>query len=75
MSRTRMPILTFVMLTFLISWTAWGALALLGTEPGINLGGVLWLLSGLGPPISAVVVTRMTDGSQSTRELLSRLLR
>ncbi|SDK58549.1 CPBP family intramembrane glutamic endopeptidase [Natronorubrum texcoconense] len=75
MSTARRPLLAFVLLTFLISWTAWGVLAVLGVKPGINLGGVLWLLGGLGPPISAVVVTRMTDGSQSTRELLSRLLR
>ncbi|MCU4752543.1 CPBP family intramembrane metalloprotease [Halobacteria archaeon AArc-curdl1] len=75
MSTIRRPLLAFVLLTFLISWTAWGVLTVLGTEPGINLGGVLWLLGGLGPPIAAVVVTRMTDGSQSTRQLLSRLFR
>ncbi|MFP9193125.1 CPBP family intramembrane glutamic endopeptidase [Natrialbaceae archaeon A-CW1-1] len=75
MSTVRRHLLAFVLLTFLISWTAWGVLAVLGTEPGINLGGVLWLLGGLGPPIAAAVVTRMTDGSQSTRQLLGRLLR
>ena len=75
MSTTRRSLLAFVLLTFLISWTAWGVLSMIGTEPGINLGGVLWLLGGLGPPIAAVIVTRMTDGSQSTRQLLRRLLR
>ncbi|WP_418280755.1 CPBP family intramembrane glutamic endopeptidase [Halorubrum sp. DTA98] len=75
MNHRRRSLLTFVLLTFFISWTAWGVLALLGTEPGINVAGVLWLLGGLGPPIAAVVVSQLTDGSQSTRQLLSRLLR
>ena len=75
MRNGRRPLLAFVLLAFLISWTAWGVLALLGTEPGVNVGGVLWLLGGLGPPIAAVVVTQRTDGSQSTRQLLGRLFR
>jgi uncharacterized protein len=75
MSTARQHLLAFVLLTFLISWTAWGVLAIVGTEPGISLDGVLWLLGGLGPPIAAVIVTRLTYGSQSTRQLLRRLLR
>lgn len=75
MSTARRPLLAFVLVTFLVSWTAWGVLAALGGEPGIDVGGVLWFLGGLGPAIGAVVVTRVTDGSQSTRGLLRRLLR
>ncbi len=75
MRTARRPLLAFILLTFFISWTAWSVLSVLGIEPGINIGGVLWLLGGLGPPIAAVVVTQLTDGSQSTRQLLSRLLR
>ena len=75
MSIARRPLLAFVLLTFLISWTAWGVLALLGTEPGLNVGGLLWLLGGLGPPVAAIVVTRFADGSQSSRQLLGRLFR
>ena len=69
----RRSLLTFVVLTFLISWIAWGMLAILGTEPGINLGGVLWLLGGLGPPIAAVVLVQREDGPL-LRELFARLL-
>lgn len=63
-----------MLLAFLISWTARGVLALVDVEPGLNLGGVLWLLGGLGPPIAAVVVTRTADGAQSTRDLVARIL-
>lgn len=69
----RRSIVAFVLLTLLISWSAWGMLAILGTEPGVNLGGVLWLLGGLGPPIAAVVLVQREDGP-SIRELLARLL-
>lgn len=75
MSIGRRPVPAFLLLAFLVSWTAWGLLAVLGSQPGLNVGGVLWLLGGLGPPIAAVVATRVTDGSQSTRELLARLVR
>ena len=69
----RRSLVGFVLLSFLISWIAWGLLAILGTEPGINLGGVLWLLGGLGPPIAAVVLVQREEG-QSIRELVARLL-
>jgi membrane protease YdiL (CAAX protease family) len=64
----------FVLLTVAISWPAWGGLAVYNLEPGINLGGVLWLLGGLGPPIAAVVVLGISEGSHAVRELLSRLV-
>lgn len=75
MITARRPLLASVLFTFLISWTAWGLLAILGTEPGINIGGILWLLGGLSPPIGAAVAARIADGNQSTRQLLRRLLR
>lgn len=70
----RRPILSFVLVAFVVSWAAWGVLALLDSEPGLNIAGLLWLLGGLGPPIAAIVVTQVTDGSQATRQLLGRLL-
>ncbi len=75
MSTPRRPLLGFVLLTFLISWTAWGVVALLGVEPGINVGGLLWLIGGLGPPVAAVVLTQIANGNQSTRELPRRIVR
>ena len=69
----RRSLVGFVLLSFLISWIAWGILAMRGTEPGINLGGVLWLLGGLGPPIGALIFVQR-EGDQSIRELLARLL-
>ena len=70
-------LLAFVLLTFLISWTAWGILAVLSIGPGeaLDLGLLLFIIGGLGPPIAAVIVTRFTEGSRSMRQLLGRLLR
>ena len=73
--RTWRPILVFFLVTVLISWTAWGVMALLGVEPGLDLGGLLWLLGGFGPPIAAILVTEITEGRAATRELLGRLFR
>ena len=75
MSTGPRPLVAFVLLAFLFSWTAWGLLAVLGTEPGLNVGGVLWLLGGLGPPIAAIAVARFTDDGQSPRQLLRQILR
>ncbi|ADD07604.1 Abi/CAAX domain protein (plasmid) [Natrialba magadii ATCC 43099] len=79
MTATRRSLLAFVLLTFLISWTPWGILVVLGMAPGEELtfdpAFVLFAIGGLGPPIAAVVVTQFTEGGQSTRQLLRRLLR
>lgn len=69
----RRPLQSFVLLTVTISWPAWGLLAVYDLVPGINLAGVLWLLGGLGPPISAVVVLGISEGAPAARELLGRL--
>lgn len=70
-------LLVFVLVTFLISWTAWGLLAVFGIGPGeaLDLGLLLFIVGGLGPPVAAVVVTWVTEGEQSVRQLLGRLLR
>lgn len=49
-------------------------IAVLDREPGFNVAGGLWLLGGLGPPIAAVVITGLTDGSSGVRQLLGRLV-
>lgn len=71
----RRPLLSFVLLTLVISWSAWGFLASFDLEPGVNLAGSFWLLGGLGPPISAVVITFIADGPQAVRKLLGRLVK
>lgn len=72
---SRHPLLSFVLLTVAISWPAWGALAAFDLVPGIDVGGVLWLVGGLGPPIAAVVVVWTTEGPSAARRLLGRLTR
>ena len=69
----RRPLPVFVLLTVAVSWPAWGVLAVSDLEPGGALGGGLWLLGGLGPPIAAVVVLGLSEGSRGVRRLLGRL--
>lgn len=71
----RWPLSAFGLLTIGISWPAWGLLAVYDLEPGIDIAGGLWLLGGLGPPIAAVVVLRLSEGPQAVRRLLGRLVR
>ena len=52
----RHPIISFFLIAYAISWTLWGVAALGG-------GQVPFLLGGLGPFASALVVTRLTSGS------------
>lgn len=70
----RWPLQVFVFLTVAVSWPAWGVLAVYDLEPGINLAGALWLLGGLGPPIAAVVVLALSEGTHAVRQLLGRLV-
>ncbi|MBG6214486.1 membrane protease YdiL (CAAX protease family) [Cryobacterium sp. CAN_C3] len=49
-------VISFFVLAYAISWTLWGAAALGG-------GQVVFLLGGLGPPASALVVTRLSGRS------------
>jgi uncharacterized protein len=52
----RAPVVAFVVLTFAISWCAWGAVAVSGSGylEGINLA--LFLTGGFGPAIAAVLM-------------------
>jgi membrane protease YdiL (CAAX protease family) len=50
------PFLSFVVITYALSWSLWGLAALGG-------GTVLFLLGGLGPMVAAGAVTTMTGGS------------
>lgn len=70
----RRPLQSFVFLTVTISWPAWGILAVYDLVPGINLAGVLWLLGGLGPPISAIIVLGVSEGIHAAWQLLGRLM-
>jgi len=70
----RRPLQSFVLLAILVSWPAWGMLAVYGLVPGLNLAGVLWLLGGLGPPISAVIVLGAAEGGHAVWRLLDRLM-
>lgn len=58
-------IISFFLLAYTISWSLWGIAALGG-------GQIVFLLGGLGPPISALVITRLSG--RRVREWLSSLL-
>lgn len=66
----------FVVLAYAVSWSAWGALIVLGSAPDASLvGGGLWVLGGFGPTISALVVRWRAGGRDGARELLRTLTR
>lgn len=70
------PVVAFILLTFVLSWTAWSVLALIGGEPGVDsLATVAWLAGGFGPPVAALVVVALTDGFGSVKALLGQLTR
>lgn len=62
----------FYGLTFAISWTAWGVMAVLhpGGEPG-PLAYVFSTLGGLGPLLALAVLERRTGGAVSLRRVLA----
>ena len=62
---TRHPVVSFFLLTYLISWSLWGVAAVGG-------GRTAFLLGGLGPLAAAIVVTRLTG--RSVRGWLRSLL-
>ncbi len=74
------PVLTYFVLTFTISW---GGVFVLGAPHGMpttseqfkKLYPIVFLPYLLGPVISSILLTGLTDGKAGFRKLLSRLLR
>lgn len=68
------PVLTFLGLTFAITWSAWGLLLVLGGEPTagpVHLA--LWVVGGLGP--AAALIAARLEGRSALRALWHGLLR
>lgn len=63
--------LAYVLLTFAISWSAWGALALHAVPSSLEV--VLFVVGGLGPFLAALVLT--AAGGESVRAWLRTILR
>lgn len=64
----------FVVLAYAISWSAWGALIVLGRAPDVSVvGGGLWVLGGFGPTLSALLVRWRGAGTGGVRSLLGTL--
>jgi uncharacterized protein len=64
-------------LAFAFSWVAWAPAVVLSRGPSEpqTLAALLHLLGGLGPMLSAFVVTALAGGSAGVRELLGRVFR
>lgn len=67
---TRHPVVTFVLVTLLVSWGVW----LGGNRVGVSPTAVV-LLGAWGPTVGALVVTWHLDGRAGVRALLGRLVR
>src|SRR5215204_4752446 len=71
------PLVLFFVLAFALSWVAWAPAVVLSRGPSEprTLAALLHLLSGLGPMLSAFVVTALAGGSVGLGELLGRVFR
>lgn len=66
----------FFLLTFIITWGAWGLLILLGADdldPSSPLT-LLFLLGGFGPSLAGLIMTAASDGRAGLRSLWRRTL-
>lgn len=71
--RTTAAVVAFIGRTFLISWSSWGLVGLVDQDPGLNIGGVLWVIGGLGPAIAALGTVHLFVEGETPRSLLGRL--
>jgi membrane protease YdiL (CAAX protease family) len=67
----------FFVLAFAFSWVVWAPAMFLARGPSElrTLAALFHLAGGLGPMVSAVVITALAGGSAGVRELLGRVLR
>jgi membrane protease YdiL (CAAX protease family) len=71
------PLVLFFVLAFAFSWAAWAPAVALSRGPSEpqTLAALLHLLGGLGPMLSAFVVSALAGGVAGIRELLGRVFR
>jgi uncharacterized protein len=67
----------FVVLTFVLTWSAWLASARWGarTPRLFGIGGPIFLLGVFAPALVAIGLTAVRDGREGVRQLLSRIAR
>lgn len=56
------PVVAFVTVTYLLSWSLWGIAFLLGGDESV-IGSVFFVAGGLGPAAAAAIVLTVTGGS------------
>ena len=70
---------TYLLGTFLITWTSWWTLSVLTARYGLKFGEplfmVLFMLGGLGPTVAPYLCLALTDGRAGIREFHTRLFR
>src|SRR5215213_1666936 len=73
----RHPLLFFFVLAFAFSWVVWAPAVFLARGPSEprTLAALFHLAGGLGPMVSAFVVTALSGESAGVRELLGRVFR
>jgi membrane protease YdiL (CAAX protease family) len=70
----RHRIALFLVVTYTVTWGAWGALAIVGHRVGPGFE-PLYVLGLFGPMIGAVVTTVIADGRDGLRDLGARMIR
>ena len=74
----RHPLVTYFVLTYVIGWLIWGILGVAPAQGLLNLRippNILLGLGAFGPIVAAFIVTGITGGATSIRELVGRMFR
>lgn len=72
---SRQPLVAFVALAYLLSWSWWVPLALTGETVRTGAGWPTHLPGLLGPAIAAMIVTALAEGRAGLRSLARRTIR
>lgn len=71
--RQKSPV-TYIILTFFISWSFWLAAALVGYSLETPVGLALYIAGGLGPLLAAVILTMFGEDRQTQADFWARIL-
>ena len=69
------PLISYVILTYVISWSfLYPSFQMILANDGITPLSLIGLIGAFGPTISAVIITRLTEGKEAVKRLLRKYL-